>query len=145
MSRSEVEALLFRYADAIDAGDFDAVGALFTHGRICADTADGPLTLAEGAAAVGGFYRDLVITYDDGTPRTRHTVTNVVVTIDEERASATGRSSYTVFQQVEGRPVETIAIGRYADTFHRIEGEWWFESRVMAMDLRGDLSRHLRG
>ena len=144
-SAREVERLLLRYADAIDAGDFDAVGALFRHGRICADTADGPFTLAEGSAAVGAFYRDLVLTYDDGMPRTRHVVTNVDVTVDEARASATGRSSYTVFQQVGDAPLQPIAVGRYADTFHRIEGEWWFDSRVMAIDLRGDLSRHLRG
>ncbi|MEZ0578591.1 nuclear transport factor 2 family protein [Nocardioides sp. MH1] len=141
----EVERLLHRYADAIDAGDFDAVGALFKHGRICTEGPAGPVTLAEGAAAVGAFYRGLVITYDDGTPRTRHVVTGVDVTVDEASASATGRSSYTVFQQVGDGPVETLAVGRYADTFHRIEGAWWFDARVMRIDLGGDLSRHLRG
>lgn len=30
--RREIEALLHRYAEAIDAGDFAAVGALFAHG-----------------------------------------------------------------------------------------------------------------
>ncbi|KAA1418763.1 nuclear transport factor 2 family protein [Nocardioides humilatus] len=141
----EVENLLYRYAEAIDAGDFDAVGALFKHGRICSEGPEGPVTIAQGAAAIGGFYRDLVMTYDDGTPRTRHVTTNAIVTVDEDSASATSRSSYTVFQQVGERPIEPIVIGRYADTFHRIEGEWWFDARVFSVDLKGDLSRHLRG
>jgi 3-phenylpropionate/cinnamic acid dioxygenase small subunit len=146
LSRSEIEALLYRYADAIDAGDFDAVGALFKHGRICSMGPDGPVTIAQGAAAVGAFYRGLVITYDDGTPRTRHVTTNVVIDIDEESASATGRSSsYTVFQQVDAPSIHPIVIGRYADTFHRIDGAWWFDARVFSVDLGGDLGRHLRG
>lgn len=140
-----VEALLHRYAEAIDAGDFDAVGALFKHGRICSEAPDGPITIARGAAAVGGFYRDLVITYDDGTPRTRHVTTNVVIQVDEESASATATSTYTVFQQIDAPSIQPIVVGRYRDSFLRIDGAWWFDARVFSIDLRGDLSRHLRG
>ncbi|WP_183096296.1 nuclear transport factor 2 family protein [Nocardioides stalactiti] len=141
----EVEHLLHRYAEAIDAGDFDAVGALFKHGRIRSEGERGPVTLAEGASAVGAFYRSLVITYDDGTPRTRHLVTNAVVHVDAEFASATCRSTFTVFQQTETLPLQAIVVGRYRDTFHCIDGTWWFDSRTMAIDLSGDLSQHLRG
>jgi hypothetical protein len=37
----------------------------------------------------------------------------------------------------------TIIIGRYHDTFRRIDGRWWFDTRVMLVDLVGDLSQHL--
>lgn len=139
-----VERLLFRYADAIDAGDLTALGALFAHGRIAQHTPDGPITLAEGAPAVEAFYRSLVILHDDGTPRTRHLTTNVSIDVDEAAGTATGTASYTVMQATEGFALQPIIVGRYRDDFHRVEGEWWFGTRAMSVDLTGDLSRHLR-
>ncbi|AIY16849.1 nuclear transport factor 2 family protein [Pimelobacter simplex] len=139
-----VERLLFRYADAIDAGDLAALGALFAHGRIAQDSPDGSLTLAEGSTAVEAFYRSLVILYDDGTPRTRHLTTNVSIDVDEAAGTATGTASYTVMQATEGFALQPIIVGRYRDDFHRVEGEWWFGTRAMSVDLTGDLSRHLR-
>ncbi|GAA1501661.1 nuclear transport factor 2 family protein [Nocardioides humi] len=99
--------------------------------------------LAEGAAAVEAFYRSLVRLYDDGTPRTRHITTNVTIEVDAEAGTATGAASYTVFQATDALPLQAIIVGRYRDTFRRIDGAWWFASRTMAADLSGDLSRHL--
>ena len=149
MTARDVEHLLYRYAEAIDAGDFGAVGELFRHGRIyaAAESPDtGPITVAEGAEAVTELYRSLVIVYDDGTPRTRHLVSNAIIDVDEGLGSATGRSSYTVFQgsSDDSPALQPIVIGRYEDTFHRIGGTWWFASGTMHVDLTGDLSRHLR-
>ncbi|GAA4808732.1 nuclear transport factor 2 family protein [Nocardioides caeni] len=138
-----IEHLLYAYADAVDAGDLAAVGHLFRHGRVCGETPDGPVTLAEGAAAVEAFYRSIVRLYDDGTPRTRHVTTNVTVETGPEAGSATARSSYTVFQATEGLALQAIIVGRYRDTFRRVEEEWCFESRTMRADLTGDLSQHL--
>jgi 3-phenylpropionate/cinnamic acid dioxygenase small subunit len=141
----EIEHLLYRYAEAIDGGDFAGVGELFRHGRIGGEGDDGPVTLAEGTDAVDEFYRSLVRLYDDGTPRTRHVTTNPIVEVDDEAGTATSRSSYTVFQATDALPLQAIIIGRYRDTFRRIDGDWWFESRTMIADLTGDLSQHLRG
>lgn len=142
-----VEALLHRYADAIDAGDLAGLGALFAHGRICSETESGPVTRAEGAAGVEAFYRSLVILYDDGTPRTRHITTNVTIEVDEAAGTASGTASYTVFQATDALPLQAIIVGRYRDTFHRVEGvegEWCFDTRTMHVDLVGDLGQHLR-
>lgn len=138
-----IERLLFAYADAVDAGDLAAVGELFRDGRICGETPDGPVTLAEGSAAVEAFYRSLVRLYDDGTPRTRHITTNVTVEVGPGGQAATAASSYTVFQATDGLPLQAIIVGRYADTFRRTAGRWAFESRTMRADLTGDLSQHL--
>ena len=143
-SAREIEHLLYRYAEAIDAGDLTAVGDLFRHGRVCAASDGGPVTLAEGADAVAAFYRSLVILHEDGTPHTRHLVTNAVIEVEEAVGSATGRSSFTVFQATDALALQPIAVGRYQDTFHRVGGTWWFASRTMLLDLTGDLSRHLR-
>ena len=40
-------------------------------------------------------------------------------------------------------PLQPIIAGRYHDTFHCIDGEWWFDTRIMLVDLPGDLSQHL--
>jgi len=56
---------------------------------------------------------------------------------------ATARSYYTVFQRLDDFPLQPIIAGRYHDSFRRIEGRWWFDTRVMIVDLVGDLSRHL--
>lgn len=140
-----VEHLLYRYAEAIDAGDLDAVGELFRHGRICADGDTGPVTLAEGATAVADFYRSLVRLYDDGTPRTRHVTTNVVVEVGADGSTATSRSSYTVFQATDTLPLQAVVVGRYRDTFRLVDGAWCFDSRTMVVDLAGDLTQHLLG
>jgi 3-phenylpropionate/cinnamic acid dioxygenase small subunit len=140
-----VERLLFAYADAVDAGDLAAVGALFAVGRVCGETADGPVTLAEGSAAVEAFYRSMVRLYDDGTPRTRHVTTNVTVEVDDAAGTASASSTYTVLQATEVLALQPIIVGRYRDTFRRHEGEWSFESRTMRADLTGDLSQHLLG
>ncbi|WP_182377308.1 nuclear transport factor 2 family protein [Nocardioides sp. WS12] len=138
-----IEKLLFAYADGVDAGDLAAVGELFRHGRVCGETPTGPVTLAEGPAAVEAFYRSIIRLYDDGTPRTRHITTNVTVDVDDAAGTASAASSYTVFQATPDLPLQAVIIGRYADTFRRVDGTWWFETRTMRADLTGDLSAHL--
>lgn len=140
-----IEHLLYAYADAVDRGDFVAVGALFAAGRICGETSDEPVTLAEGSAAVESFYRSIVFLYDDGTPRTRHVTTNVTIEVDHEAGTARAGSTYTVFQQTATLPLQAVIVGRYRDTFRRTGEEWSFETRTMKADLTGDLSQHLRG
>ena len=127
--------LLARYGELLDAADFDGVGELFEHGELCAG--DGP-AFARGADEVAGFYRSTVQLHD-GSPRTRHLVTNVVVD------GASARSSYQVLQQVGDGPLQTIIVGRYEDRFVRasVGAGWAFEQRRFFVDLVGDLSRHL--
>ena len=134
-----IEHLIYAYAERIDAGDFDAVAALFRHGRIEAV----PGMFIEGEDQVLNLYERSTRRYDDGTPRTRHMTTNVAVTVDEAAGTATARSYYTVFQQTEALPLQPIISGHYHDSFHRVDGEWCFDTRQMFVDLTGDLSHHL--
>jgi 3-phenylpropionate/cinnamic acid dioxygenase small subunit len=134
-----IENLIYRYAERIDAGDLAGVAELFTHGRIQA----APGIVFEGAEQVRGMYDSATRLYDDGTPRTRHTTTNVAIETDDEAGTAAARAYYTVFQQTDELPLQPIIAGRYADTFHRVEGQWWFDTREIFVDLSGDLSHHL--
>ncbi len=139
----EIENLLHRYAERMDAGDLEGVADLFEHGAI-KPTPDAPLEQSiVGRERVLALYQSSARLYEDGLPHTKHVTTNSIIEVDEAAGTATARSYYTVFQQVDDFPLQPIIAGRYHDCFRRIEGRWWFEARVMHVDLKGDLSRHL--
>ena len=71
--RGAIENLLYTYAEAIDAGDYEAIGALFAHGAI-ADADGTPMVI--GAQAVTAMYVEGTRKYEDGTPRSHHVTTN---------------------------------------------------------------------
>ena len=138
-SAREIENLVYAYAERIDAGDLAGVAELFRHGRIEA----APGVVLEGVDAVRKLYESSTRLYDDGTPRTRHVTTNVIVEVDDAAGTAAARASYTVVQQTDALPLQPIIVGRYRDTFHRVDGRWCFDTREMFVDLTGDLSHHL--
>jgi 3-phenylpropionate/cinnamic acid dioxygenase small subunit len=142
-SARRIQHLLYTYAERIDAGDLEGVADLFTHGRISAPAGPVGEQVYEGRDAVLAMYRAATRIHDDGTPRTKHVTTNAIVDVDDEAGTAWARSSYTVFQQTADIPLQPIVIGRYHDTFRRIDGTWWFDTRTMFVDLTGNLSRHL--
>jgi ketosteroid isomerase-like protein len=135
-----IRALIHEYAELIDTGDLDAVAALFTHGTWSSPGRGAPL---RGAEQVRRAY-DGVILYDDGTPRTKHVISNVTIEIAGDGAEATARSYFTVLQARPDFPLQPIIAGRYHDRFERVEGRWRFVDRQIIPDLMGDLSRHLR-
>jgi 3-phenylpropionate/cinnamic acid dioxygenase small subunit len=138
-ARAEIENLLYRYAELVDAGDFAGVGALFAHASY--RTGDGPPL---SGAAIAAVQRRLVILYEDGTPRTRHLVTNAQIDVDAAAGRATSRSAFTVLQAPPGEPIGPIVVGRYHDVFERVEGAWRFAERRILIDHVSDVSRHLR-
>ena len=143
-SARKIENLLYTYAERIDAGDLDGVAELFTHGRIHGVEGGGPETVFEGPERVRGLYgRSTRIHEDTGTPRTKHVTTNAIIEVDDEAGTASSRSGYVVLQATPELPLQVIITGRYGDTFHRIDGRWWFDTRTMYVDHMGDLSHHL--
>lgn len=142
-SAREIENLLYAYAERIDAGDFEAVADLFVHGRISVSPQAGPGRAVEGRDNVLAMYRGTTRIWDDGIPHTKHVTTNAIIEVDQRAKTAAARSYYTVFQQVDDLPLQPIICGRYHDSFHRIDGSWWFDTRIMFVDLVGDLSHHL--
>jgi 3-phenylpropionate/cinnamic acid dioxygenase small subunit len=139
-SRDAISELIFTYAERIDAGDLPGVAALFeaaTYGSVQGGS-------YRGSAALLEVLQRLVILYPDGTPRTKHVTTNLVIDVDEAANTASARSYFTVLQATEPLPMQPIVAGRYQDRFVRERGTWRFVERLIAMDLIGDLSRHLR-
>ena len=143
-SARQIENLLYTYAERIDRGDFDGVAELFMHGRIEGVGGGGPETVFEGRDRVRALYGTTTrIHAETGTPRTKHLCTNAIIDVDEEAGTAAARSSYLVCQATPELPLQVVVTGRYRDTFHRIEGRWWFDTRTMYVDQTGDLSHHL--
>ncbi len=140
-ARSAIEHIVYGYAERMDLGDFKGVAALFAHARYKGGGPDDPGV--KGAAPVLEILETMVRRYDDGTPRTKHVTTNLVIDTDESEGTATARSYYTVFQQLDGFPLQPIIAGRYHDSFARADGDWQLSERVIYCDLIGDVSKHL--
>lgn len=136
--------LLATYAECIDTGDLDRAARLFEHAQIKVGVGPAAASLIDSQALLK-VWRDNIILYDDGTPRTKHVITNANINVDDAGGTANCRSYYTVFQQIEGFPLQPIIAGRYHDTFERATDGWrWNFRDYTLVDLVGDLSRHLR-
>jgi hypothetical protein len=136
---ADIYGLLFAYASALDEGRIGDCAALFS----------GATFTIEGVASVDGSQGVLelfsgIILYEDGTPRTKHLVTNVDVAVAEGGQTAAARSYLTVFQSVDNLPLQPIFSGTYDDRFEKSSGAWRFKERVVSGALFGDMSRHLR-
>lgn len=135
--------LLYRYAEMVDTGRFeDLATELFAHCEFV--VAPPPAERLDGHA-MAGLIAATTIRYEDGTPRTKHVITNPIVEVDEEADTARCRSYYTVMQQAPGQMLQPVVAGRYDDRFRRLEGTWHFTERDYTMiDMVGDVSHHLR-
>lgn len=134
-----VENLIARYAELVDDGDFAGLGILLADATFA-----GSGTPVCGREAIEKMFRDTLIVYPDGTPRTQHVTTNLAIEVDEQAGTAVSRSYVTVFQALPDLPFQPIAGGRYHDRFGRRDGHWRFVERRVRINLVGDVSRHLR-
>jgi len=130
----EITELLYRYAELIDAGDFDGVGALLGRGNFMG---------VAGAHAIAGLFGATTRRFPEHGNRTgtRHLVLNPIVEIDGDAARA--RSTFCVVQQTDTVALQPIVVGRYADAFARDEQGWHFIERRADVEMIGDVSDHL--
>jgi 3-phenylpropionate/cinnamic acid dioxygenase small subunit len=135
-----ITTLLFQYAECIDAADFDGIGRLFADAKITNEGYDAEIV---GAGAVANLYRSTNRVHDDGTLRTRHLTSNVIVDIDEAAGTAQTRSAFVVFQATAGVPLQPIVSGRYRDDFATRDGVWSFTHRHIVLDHVGNVGEHL--
>ncbi|PTD21191.1 MULTISPECIES: nuclear transport factor 2 family protein [Sphingomonas] len=135
-----IQNVLFSYPFALDAGDFDAVGELLGDAVI---HSGGALLADRDPKAVANAFRSWVLTYADGTPRTRHMLANVMI-VPEGEGKARASSYVMVFQQAGDGPLQAVIGGDYLDRLEKRDGRWRIVERTMGNDLVGDLSRHGR-
>jgi ketosteroid isomerase-like protein len=136
--REEITALVYRYAELLDGGDIDGVVDMFADATWRSDATG---EVRRGREQIKSVY-ERVMLYD-GTPKTRHLMTNLTIELVEGADDASGRCSYTVVQGIDvGSPLRAILNGRYHDRYRRGRNGWQFADRLFIVDLVGDLSRH---
>ncbi len=136
-----VTKLIYTYAERIDAGDFAGVAELFEHATLTFEGFDDAVT---GRDAIEGLYARSTRRYEDGTPLTKHVMTNVMVDVADDGATAASRSYFTVLQAVPGAlALQPVIAGRYRHTFERVEGRWRVTTMHIMIDLVGDLGHHM--
>jgi 3-phenylpropionate/cinnamic acid dioxygenase small subunit len=135
-----VTELLYRYAELIDAGDFDGVGALLSRATFGGTGPQG----VSGAENIAKLFAATTRRYPDhgNTPRTRHLVLNPIVELPGD-GIATSRSTFCVLQDTVAVPIQPIVVGRYFDTFGRDESGWHFTERKVEIQMIGNVSDHL--
>jgi 3-phenylpropionate/cinnamic acid dioxygenase small subunit len=133
-----VTELLYRYAELIDAGDFDGVGALLGRGSFMG---------VSGVERIAKLFATTTRRFPEhgNTPRTRHLVLNPIVEVNAD-GIASARSTFCVVQQTETVPLQPIVVGRYFDSFASdtdVPAGWYFTERRVDVQMVGDVSDHL--
>ena len=140
-SAIEITNLLYRYAELIDRGNLEAAAALFNNARIKIQNS----TTLLNACELLTLWKQHLLIYPCGTPRTNHLITNPIIELDGSGLRATCRSCYTVYQATEDFPLQPIASGRYHDEFEQKDGVWRFSFRDYSLlDFPGDMRFHLK-
>jgi 3-phenylpropionate/cinnamic acid dioxygenase small subunit len=137
-----IAQLLARYAELIDDGDFAGLGGLLAAATI---TMEDGTVVATGADEVRRLYESTTRRHADGTPKTQHVITNLIVEpLDDDGARYEARSRFTVLQATGDVPLQPIVAGRYRDVAERTpDGGYRFVERCMIVQLVGDVSHHL--
>jgi hypothetical protein len=97
-----------------------------------------------GKADVEAYYHRWTRRFpDDGTPHTRHCVTNPIVHIDDDAGTAVVRYYIMVLQRTDDFPLQPVWANKYEDTLRYVDGRWRFVKRKGYDHLPGDTSHHL--
>jgi hypothetical protein len=132
-AQEEIKNLMNEYCYAIDSGDFLTFAKLFKNSE----------WIAEGKKPSKESANNIII-YEDGTPKTKHSITNISIDVDEERNKATAHSYVTVYQGTEEFPLQVIFSGDYFDEFKKTDGAWCFSKREIRNSITGDMCAHLK-
>jgi ketosteroid isomerase-like protein len=136
-----VSNLIYSYAERIDEGDFAGVADVFEHATL---TFEGFGDAISGRDAVEKLYTNTTRRYDDGTPRTKHVMTNVIVDIADDGVHASSRSYFTVLQAVPGKlALQPVIAGRYRHAYEKVDGCWRVTTMHIIIDLTGELGHHM--
>jgi ketosteroid isomerase-like protein len=115
-----IRALPVRYANAMDARDFDAAVALYTEDAPVMPGVRGRAALKESFSTVMGTYFTTTV----------HFVGNHLVELDPENPD---RATGHVYCRAEHEQGENwvIVMVHYSDKYRRDDGQWYFYSRRM--------------
>jgi hypothetical protein len=139
--RLDVAELLYAYAARIDRGDFAGLGQLLDRAQL---TFEGQEITVQGAHQVQALYESTTRRYGDGTPKSKHVITNVIVWPGAEPGRAVSESYFTVLQAVPGEiQLQPVIAGRYRHEFTKQGVTWEISNMHIIVELLGDLHAHL--
>jgi uncharacterized protein (TIGR02246 family) len=128
--REEIGRLLVAYATALDARDMGAYAALFAR--------DGEWVGGSGYGRTPEGIRSMLAEKLPPNPPApgpthRHVVSNVVIELDGDTATAV--SSWTLITRTAADVPELTLQGTYRDALVREDGRWRFASREAHVDI----------
>jgi len=130
--KDAIREVMARYCHALDSGRFDAVATLFAP--------DGEWTTdygaATGPAEIERFLTGLVPRKGEG-PQRKHYITNTVIELDGNSASAV--SDYLIIREADDGLIPVMG-GTYRDRFVRHDGAWLFQRKELVHDIVGDMA-----
>lgn len=135
----QIERLIYLYPYYLDDGRFAEMGELFADADVYVGA---DLVAHRDAAAVAELWARYVRIHPNGTPRTHHIATNVLIE-DDGPGRAKAHSCILVVQHTDGFSLQPITAGDYLDRFAKIGGTWRFTERRVGNDLFGDMGHHL--
>jgi hypothetical protein len=124
-SERAIENLISSYAFLNDDGDVRGLGELFADAAFSLDG-----RTAQGREEIEAIAGTVIEKNPDGTSRTSHTISNLIIEVDEHAGTAEARSYWTLMQSVPGLPLVPIRHGRYHDRFECRDGAWRFVART---------------
>jgi uncharacterized protein (TIGR02246 family) len=130
--KDAIREQMARYCYALDACRFDEVAALFAE--------DGEWTTtygsAHGRAEIAELLDQNVPKPGEG-PQRKHYITNIIVRIEGEKATAT--SDYLVVRESDAGLLPVMG-GRYKDAFVKQAGTWLFARKELEHHIWGDMA-----
>ena len=137
VAESDIHRLLATYVHNLDNGKVAENAELLAHARF--QVID---TVVNGRDEITQFFKNNVRHHEDGTPRTWHTLSNIIIDI-ESSTTASSVSYFSVFQELPGLPLQPIVTGLYVDTFMFRDEKWCYASRQIQPRLFGNISFHV--
>lgn len=127
--RAEIEALMWRYARALDTFDADAYAAVYTEDGQFA--AGGNAT--KGRDALRQMIAGLAANRNESSPPMYHMTTDSYIEFIDENTARHHSYWLTVFGAAgQGEAPRVAAAGRGVDELVRVNGKWLIKSRNVA-------------
>ena len=131
-AKDAIRELMAMYAQALDACRFADVAACFAP--------DGEWTTdygaARGPAEIEAFIRGIVPVKGEG-PQRKHYITNIIVKVDGDTASAV--SDYLIVREA-GPGLIPVMGGTYRDKFVKTPAGWRFSRKELEHHMAGDMA-----
>ena len=131
-AKDAIRELMATYAQALDACRFADVAACFAP--------DGEWTTdygaARGPAEIEAFIRGIVPVKGEG-PQRKHYITNIIITVDGDTASAV--SDYLIVREAEAGLIPVMG-GTYRDKFIKTPAGWRFARKELEHHIAGDMA-----